>query len=84
MGGKWEYSSKNMYKGSMDKAKAGRKEGGRWAWVWQGGEEGVKWRQLYLNNNKKNKIKKYFIIPKLEVITIFKKLLYKFDKKTVF
>ena len=32
-GEKWEESSRNMYKGHMDKAKQGRSEGGRWGWV---------------------------------------------------
>ena len=49
-------SSRNMYKGPMDKAKAGRKEGGRWDWVGRGVGRGRKCRQLYLNNNKINKI----------------------------
>ena len=30
-----EESSKNMYKGHMDKAKGGRIESGRWGWVGQ-------------------------------------------------
>ena len=34
------------------KPKKGRIEGGRWEWVGHGGVWG-KWRQLYLNNNKK-------------------------------
>ena len=52
-GEKAEGLSRNMYKGYMDKAKRGRSrvEGGHgWdGWEWWGG----KWRQLYLNNNKK-------------------------------
>ena len=40
--------SRNMYKGQ--KPKGGRFEGGRWGW--RGVVRG-KWRQLYLNNNKK-------------------------------
>ena len=31
-----EGSSRNMYKGHMDRAKAGRINGGRWGWVGQG------------------------------------------------
>ena len=45
-----EESSRNMYKGHMDQAKEGKIEGGRWGWVAE------KWRQLYLNDNKKNTI----------------------------
>ena len=43
-----------MYKGHMDKTK------GRWDQGWEmemvglGGVAGGKWRQLYLNDNKKN------------------------------
>ena len=40
-----------MYEEHMDKAKGGGFEGGRQEWVGWGG----KWRQLYLNNNKKDK-----------------------------
>ena len=36
MGKIGEGSSRNMYKGHMDKAKGGRIEGGRWGWL--GGE----------------------------------------------
>ena len=42
-----------MYKGHMDKDKGGRFEGGKWRWVGWGGMVGLKWKQLYLNNNKK-------------------------------
>ena len=42
-----------MYKGHMDKAKEGRMEDGRQGWVGQGKVVERKWRQLYLNNNKK-------------------------------
>ena len=38
-------SSRSMYDGPMGKAKGGRFEFWRWG--------GRKWRQLYLNNNKK-------------------------------
>ena len=41
-----------MYEGHMDKSKGDGFEGGRWGWV---GHGGVKWRPLYLNNNKKKK-----------------------------
>ena len=40
-------------KDTWTKAKWGRIEGGRWGWVEQGGVVGGKWRQLYLNCNKK-------------------------------
>ena len=53
MGKNREGSSKNMYKGQVDKAKGGRSEGGRWRWVRLGDVVGAKWRQLYLNDNKK-------------------------------
>ena len=47
---------RNMYKGHMDKTKGGRIRRGRWGcWggaMWWGG----KWRQLYLNSNKKKKL----------------------------
>ena len=35
------------------KPKWGRMEDGRWGWVEQGKVAVGKWRQLYLNNNKK-------------------------------
>ena len=51
-GEKGEGLSRNMYKGHMDKSKTGL----RWRVGsgdgWRGSGEG-KWRQLYLNNNKK-------------------------------
>ena len=53
MGEKEEDLSRSMFKGHMDKAKGGSIKGGRWGLL---GWEGVvdrKWRQLYLNNNKK-------------------------------
>ena len=59
---KGEGSSRNMYKGHMDKAKGGQDQGWK---VGMGGvgEEwwgGGKWRQLYLNNffKKRKKINK--------------------------
>ena len=54
---KREGLSKNMHKGHMDKAKGGGIEGGRWGWLGSGKWWGEKWRQLYLNNNKKEKEK---------------------------
>ena len=39
----------------MDKAKGDKIEGGRWGWLkWEAVVRG-KWRQLYMNNNKKRK-----------------------------
>ena len=32
-------------------------EGGRWVWLGWGRSMGVKWRQLYLNNNKNKREK---------------------------
>ena len=40
-------------KDTWTKPKGGRIEGGRWGWVGWEGVVGRKWRQLYLNNNKK-------------------------------
>ena len=45
-----------MYKGHMDKQKAGRIE--VWRWGGQGRAMGGKWKQLYLNNNNKKAPKK--------------------------
>ena len=49
--GKGKWSSRNMYKGPMDKAKGVK----NWGWKMGVGGWGkmvaVKWRQLYLNNN---------------------------------
>ena len=45
-------SSRNMYKGPMDKAKGERMEGGRWGWVVRRKVVVEEWRQLYSNNNK--------------------------------
>ena len=45
-----------MCKEPMDKPKGVRIEGGRWGSVGQGRAVGGKWRQLYLNNNKKIKM----------------------------
>ena len=57
-----EGSSRNMYKGHMDKAK-GEKDG-RWevGWVGQGKVVTGKWRQLYLNNNDNNNKRKETLI----------------------
>ena len=54
MGGRGEGSSRNMYKGHVDKVKGGKIKGGGGKAVmgWSGGG---KWRQLYLNTNKKRK-----------------------------
>ena len=46
-----ERSSRNMYKGHMNKAKGVRIQGGKQGWV------GGKWRPLYLNNNLIKKVK---------------------------
>ena len=54
MGKIGEGSSRNMYKGHIDKAKGRRIEGGRQGCVGQGRLVGGKWRPLYLDNNKKN------------------------------
>ena len=49
-----EGSSRNMYKRPMDKAKGGQDRGyRRWGWLGRGKVGVEKWRQLYLNNNKK-------------------------------
>ena len=54
---------RNIYKGHMDKPKWGRIKDGKWGWLGWGGKWGAvgggKWRQLYLNNNKKS-LKNYF------------------------
>ena len=47
-----------MYKGPMDKDNGGgdhRVEGGEVGWLGRGRVVGGKWRQLYLNNNKKKR-----------------------------
>ena len=43
------------------KPKWGRMEGGRWGWEGWGQVVAGTWRQLYLNNNKKIKVKKIYI-----------------------
>ena len=49
----------NYYKGHMDKIKGeGGGWGGRWVWLGWGGGMGRKGRQLLLNNNLKNSLKK--------------------------
>ena len=60
MGGKGEGLSRNMYKGHVDKLKEGRIEGRRWDCLVCGGVVGRKWRQLYLNNNKKREREKEY------------------------
>ena len=48
-------SQETCIKDPWTKPKGGRIEGGRWGWVgWEKVVAG-KWRQLYLNNNKKKK-----------------------------
>ena len=49
--------SRNMYKGLMDKAKAGRLEGRRWGWVGLGGHGGVKMETTVLEQQ----LKKHFL-----------------------
>ena len=64
-----EGPSRNMYKGPMDKAKRGSD------WWWEVGVGGAgkvvvgKWRQLYLNNNKKRVKKRTKIILKKKIMT---------------
>ena len=53
MGGRGGRVFRNNYKGHTDKTKGGGIRGGRWGWLGWRGEVGRKWRQLYLNNNKK-------------------------------
>ena len=53
-----ERLSGKMYKGHMDKANGDRIKDGRWGCLRWGGVVGRKWRQLYLNNNKKRLQKK--------------------------
>ena len=48
-------------KDTWTKPKGVRIEGGRWGWLGQEVVRG-KWRQLYLNNNKKNVKKKNIVI----------------------
>ena len=48
----------NMKEGPIDGAKGDGTEDGRWAWVGWGKVVVGKWRQLYLNINKKKSIKK--------------------------
>ena len=60
MGEEREGSSGNMYKGPMDKAKEGKDGGWEVGNGWGRGVVRVKWRQLYLNNNKKIKGQKKY------------------------
>ena len=53
----WVVRSRDVYEGHIDKAKGGDFEGGRQGWVGRGGVGRWKWRQLYLNNNKKERRK---------------------------
>ena len=43
-------------KDTWTKPKAGRIEGGKWGWLGSGRVVRRKWRQQYLNNNKKIKV----------------------------
>ena len=53
-GGKKGKGHRGIYmKGPWTKPKGRRIEGGRWGWVLRGKVMAGKWRQLYLNNNKK-------------------------------
>ena len=54
MGGKGKDRQGTCIRDTWTKPKGGRIEGGRWGWVGQQGVVGGKWRQLYLNNNKKS------------------------------
>ena len=58
-----------MYKGHTDKAKVGRFEGGRHRWVGWRGMVGRKWRQLYLNNNRKNFKKEIYVGKEREKVS---------------
>ena len=46
---------RNTCKGHMDKTKGGRIKGGSWGGLECGGVVEGKWRQLYLNNNEKER-----------------------------
>ena len=48
--------------GPMDKPNWGRIEGGKWEWVGQGKVVEGKWRQLYLNKNKRKKKRKISLL----------------------
>ena len=50
-------------KDTWTKPKQGRIKGGKWGWLQWWEVVGAKWRQLYLNNNKKN-VKKKTLIQK--------------------
>ena len=53
MGGKGEGFSGTSIKDTWTKPKGGRIKGGKWGWLGWWGVVEEKWRQLYLNNNKK-------------------------------
>ena len=55
MGGRGRRVFRNNYKGHMDKTNGGWKKRKKVGMAGVGGVVGVKWRQLYLNNNKKRK-----------------------------
>ena len=49
----WMRKRFHMYNKHLDKTEGGRIKGGEWGWLEWGGLVKGKWRQLYLNNNKK-------------------------------
>ena len=53
-GGKGKGFSGTCIRDTQTKPKVGRIEGGKWRWLRWGGEVEGKWRQLYLNNDKKS------------------------------
>ena len=57
MGEKGKGHQGTWVKDPWTKPKVGGIEGGRWGWVGQGRVVAGKWRQLYLNSNKKKKKK---------------------------
>ena len=54
MEGKGEVFSGTYIKDTWTKPKWGRIKGGKWGWLGWVGVVGGEWKQLYLNNNKKN------------------------------
>ena len=52
-GSKGEGFSGTYIKDTWTKPKRGRIKGGKWGWLGSGGVVGGKWRQLFLNNDKK-------------------------------
>ena len=53
VGGKGERLSEPYIKDTWKKPKGYRIKGGKWGWLRWKGVVGGKWRQIYLNNNKK-------------------------------